>query len=78
MADSDPRNAPNAEAAAPEGAQQFGYDVAAQARKNRKSLETKLIPILLQPQVDEKRFAVYLSRQRNGSNSGDDLQDENV
>tara|TARA_R100000005_G_C4986313_1_gene194578 strand:- start:194 stop:349 length:156 start_codon:yes stop_codon:yes gene_type:complete len=44
MADSDPRNAPNAEAPAPEGAQQFGYDVAAQARKRAKDSRNETNP----------------------------------
>jgi hypothetical protein len=44
MADSDPRNSPNAEAAATEGAQQFGYDVAAQARKKAKESRNETNP----------------------------------
>tara|TARA_B100000902_G_scaffold44867_2_gene52494 strand:- start:36730 stop:36885 length:156 start_codon:yes stop_codon:yes gene_type:complete len=44
MADSDPRNSPNAEAPAVEGAQQFGYDVAAQARKKAKESRNETNP----------------------------------
>lgn len=44
MADSDPRNSPNAEVAATEGAQQFGYDVAAQARKKAKESRNETNP----------------------------------
>jgi|TARA_B100001059_G_C17838379_1_gene589994 hypothetical protein len=44
MADSDPRNSPNAEAPATEGAQQFGYDVAAQARKKAKESRNETNP----------------------------------